>query len=116
MSGADGTAIGTGSQNTIDIVNANCSPNTSGNSIAANICDTLTLGGYSDWYLPSKFELNEMYLNLHQQGLGGFAGNYYWSSTEYDNNDAWVQNFTNGYQYFTIKFNFYFSVRAVRAF
>ena len=57
ISGADGTAIGTGAQNTIDIVNANCSPYMSGNSIAANICDTLTLGGYSDWFLPSKDEL-----------------------------------------------------------
>ena len=68
------TAIGTGSQNTIDIVNANCSPYY---PKAANICDTLTLGGYSDWFLPSKDELNAMYLNIGQGnalGLGNIGG------------------------------------------
>jgi hypothetical protein len=111
ISGANGTAIGTGNQNTIDI-EAGCT--TSG--IAADICANLTLGGYSDWFLPSKDELNEMYLNLHQQGLGGFASDYYWSSTESSSiNRAWRQNFTTGYQHFDFKDNFN-GVRAVRAF
>jgi hypothetical protein len=121
--GADGTAIGTGNQNTIDIVNANCSPNTSGNLIAANICDTLTLGGYSDWFLPSKDELNEMYLNIGQGNalglgnIGGFSTNVYRSSTEAAANVAWGQYFFDGHQGGYNKY-FYFnaSVRAVRAF
>ena len=108
--GADGTAIGTGNQNTIDI-EAGCT--TSGT--AADICANLTLGGYSDWFLPSKDELNEMYLNLHQQGLGGFANSSYWSSTESDNNNAWYQYFLNGFQSPANK-NATISVRAVRAF
>ena len=80
-----------GAQNTIDIVNANCSPYTLGNSIAADICDTLTLNGYSDWFLPSIDELNEMYVRIGQGSetlfpflgnIGGFAETEYWSSSE----------------------------------
>jgi hypothetical protein len=111
--GADGTAIGTGAQNTIDIVNANCSPNTAGNSIAANICANLTLGGYSDWFLPSKDELNQMHLNIGQGdslglgNVGGFVTYNYWSSSEYNSNVAWGQfGFSKGSTY---------NVRAVRA-
>jgi len=110
ISGADGTAIGTGAQNTIDI-EAGCT--TSG--IAADICANLTLGGYSDWFLPSKDELNEMYLNLHQQGLGGFTLDFYWSSTEAGINSAWLQSFNFGSKLdFDKDYSLY--VRAVRAF
>ena len=111
ISGADGIAIGTGNQNTIDIEAGCTTPGT-----AADICANLTLGGYSDWFLPSKDELNEMYLNLHQQGLGGFANSFYWSSTEYDSNDAWDQNFVNGNQSNYYKNDYFNNVRAVRAF
>jgi len=106
--GADGTAIGTGNQNTIDI-EAGCT--TAG--IAADICANLTLGGYSDWFLPSKDELNEMYLN--KAAIGGFFNNLYWSSTEFDSYNAWSQDFFNGYQFNYSKY-FDFNVRAVRAF
>ncbi len=76
--GAVGTAIGTGAQNTISIING-CS--TAG--IAARICDDLVLGGYSDWYLPSEDEINQLYIN--RMAIGGFTNpNYtsYWSSSE----------------------------------
>ena len=114
--GADGTAIGTGNQNTINI-EAGC--DTIGT--AADICANLTLGGYSDWFLPSKDELNEMYLNIGQGNalglgnIGGFAGNYYWSSTEYGDVFAWRQNFFDGLQANYYK-NDNLNVRAVRAF
>ena len=110
ISGADGKAIGRGNQNTIDILNGCTTP-----VIAAYICDTLTLGGYSDWFLPSKDELNEMYSNLCLQSLGGFVYGAYWSSTEGSNAVAWYQNFANGLQNGSGKFNGS-GVRAVRAF
>jgi len=79
ISGADGTAIGTGAQNTIDIEAGCTTPGT-----AADVCANLVLGGHSDWFLPSKNELNQMYINLKNNGLGGFASDFYWSSTEGD--------------------------------
>ena len=90
---------------------------------AAELCLDLSLGGYSDWYLPSKYELNLMYRNIGQGNalglgnVGGFALNSYWSSTEYDLNSAWDQNFFNGVQSFSFnKLLDYNYVRAVRAF
>ena len=49
---------------------------------AKTACDELILNGYGDWHLPSIDELNSLYVNLKQLGLGGFASYYYWSSTE----------------------------------
>ena len=89
INGADGTAIGTGNQNTIDIM-AGCS--TAG--IAARLCGDLVLNGYSDWYLPSKDELNKLYIN--RVAIGGFTSNHYWTSSEVDFYHAWYQDFANG--------------------
>jgi hypothetical protein len=122
-SGADGTAIGTGAQNTIDIVNANCSPYVLGNSIAADICDTLTLNGYSDWFLPSIDELNEMYVRIGQGSetlfpflgnIGGFAETEYWSSSE-SGLDALRIKFQDGWSGIASKYAAK-KVRAIRAF
>ena len=107
ISGADGTAIGTGNQNTIDIV-AGCS----GFSFAAKVCADLTEGGYSDWYLPSKDELNKLYLN--RTAIGGFSG-VYWSSSEVSSTNAWYQNFSDGSQVSLGKFVSLF-IRAIRSF
>ena len=87
---------------------------------AASVCDNLTSGGFTDWYLPSTDELGMMYVNLHLQGLGGFASNFYWSSTEAKNTGgtgAWIQGFSNleGYAGYHGK-SYTYSVRAVRAF
>jgi len=108
--GADGTAAGTGEQNTIDI-ETGCT--TTG--AAADICANLSLGGYSDWFLPSKGELYLMYENLKVSGVGGFADYGRWSSSEFDGNGAWVQYFFNGAQLYDNK-NYMYQVRAVRAF
>ena len=82
--------------------------------IAARICGDLVLGGYSDWYLPSKGELNQLYLN--RVAVGVFYVNWYWSSSEGDSNGAWEQNFANGIQTNSIKYYGYNIVHAVRAF
>jgi hypothetical protein len=119
ISGADGIAIGTGAQNTIDI-EAGCS--TAGT--AADLCANLVLSGYTDWFLPSKDELNLMYQNIgpgNALGLGnvgGFANDSYWSSTEFEvNGTAWDQNFdgVGGQNDYSKNFTGS-SVRSVRAF
>ena len=115
-SGADGTAIGTGAQNTIDI-EAGCT--TSGT--AADICANLTLGGYSDWFLPSRDEMYLMYENIgggNALGLGDVGGiSYYnyWTSSEYSHNAAWLFYSGGGYMNFMYKTQHRY-VRAVRAF
>jgi len=88
ISGADGTAIGTGEQNTADIL-AGCA--TSG--IAARLADAYSYSGESDWFLPSKDELNQMYVEKIR--IPGFTfGNYYYlSSSEYDADFHWHQTF-----------------------
>jgi Protein of unknown function (DUF1566)/Putative metal-binding motif len=109
ISGADGMAIGTGNQNTIDIM-AGCAQW----NIAARICGDLVLGGYNDWYLPSTNELNQLYIN--RVAIGGFASNGYWSSSVGFNNNAWFQYFSNGAEGINNKVNNFFLVRAIRAF
>ena len=106
--GADGTAIGTGNQNTIDIMAACLTT-----GIAARLCGDLVLGGFSDWYLPSKDELDKLYIN--QGAVGGFSSGNYWCSSESDDNFAWYQDFSYGDQYNYFKY-YTFYVRAVRAF
>jgi hypothetical protein len=109
ISGADGTATGTGAQNTIDI-ELGCT--TTGT--AADICANLTLGGYSDWFLPSKEEVNLMYTKSFE--IGNFEVNgIYWSSTETDNSRAWGRSFGNGTPVNAEK-SYAANVRAIRAF
>jgi hypothetical protein len=86
------TNLGSGQANTSLIVNE-CS--TAG--IAARVCDDLILKGYSDWFLPSKDELNQMY--VQKAAIGGIALAYYWSSNESSSTTVWFQFFQDGFQY-----------------
>ncbi len=106
--GATAVAIGLGNDNT----NAIVAKQGAGN-YAAVLCADLELNGFSDWYLPSKEELNKLYLN--KALIGGFAINYYWSSSESSYNEAWMQSFNLGSQSSLSKFSPNY-VRAVRAF
>ena len=69
-------------------------------------------GGFSDWYLPGKWELNELY--KHKSVVGGFAVLTYWSSTEDGAGYAWAQDFGDGFQGQFVKTSAD-RVRAVRA-
>ena len=107
ITGADGTALGTGNQNTIDIM-AGCA--TAG--IAARICGDLVIGIYDDWYLPSLGELNKLQAN--KVLIGGFSTNAYWSSSEATTAEAWQRHFSAGQGPYTKAAQL--NVRAVRSF
>ena len=109
ITGADSTAVGTGAQNTADIL-AGCSEA----GTAAELADAYTLNGYSDWFLPSKDELNLLY--GQRAVVGGFANFYYRTSSEVDSYDAWSQHFGDGApNHFTNK-NYSLNVRVIREF
>lgn len=113
--GGTGAGIGTGQSNTTTIVtwlNSHSETNR-----VAQLCDALVYGGYSDWFLPSKDELNLIYTNLHNivTPVGSFYGGLYYSSSEYNANQAWGQSFTLGYQDPFGKWAEY-QARAIRAF
>ncbi len=112
-SGANATAIGSGASNTRKIMA------TYGNvKNAASLCVNYNGEGYNDWFLPSKDELNQIYVNLTAKGLGNMSTTNYWSSSSNivkGISYAWSQYFSNGNQYY---FNgyFYLNIRAARAF
>jgi hypothetical protein len=86
---ASGEEVGDGSQNTIDIL-AGCTDT----PIAAEIASNYTDGTYTDWFLPSKQELNKVYLGVGYGGTGtnsngdsnmniaNISPSWYWSSSE----------------------------------
>ncbi|MFZ4802882.1 MAG: TIR domain-containing protein [Chlorobium sp.] len=80
---------------------------------AKKACRELVNNGYSDWYLPTKEELNKLY--YAKSAVGGFSDDFYWSSTEDSAGGAWIQDFDSGYQGNDGK-SFGGCVRAVRAF
>lgn len=91
LTGANGQAIGTGLQNSLDIV-AECPDPFA----AAKLCLDLSEGGYTDWYLASRFELLKLYEN--RVAIGGFLNLRYWSSSQFDANNAWRLDFAVGTQ------------------
>jgi DUF1680 family protein len=81
--GAMGTAVGTGKQNTHDMMAACAEPGT-----ASDLCTNLSVNGVRGWFLPSRDELALMYRNLKAAGFGDFqdggvADNFtYWASSQ----------------------------------
>jgi hypothetical protein len=94
-----GKAIGSGVANSARLLAIRKSP-----AVAA--VSNSTCGGYSDWFLPSKDELNEAFRHLShsRKGLnltpvGGFQRGYYWTSSDYNGSTAWTQYFADGQQF-----------------
>ena len=126
-----GTAIGTGKTNTEKLVAAmgseayeSSSGDTKISVYAAKACADYVNGDFDDWFLPSKDELNLVYVNLKAAGIASFAKGYYWSSSESDSNAdySWEQFFDDSNPYLqagtkatTTRYNSY-CVRPIRAF
>ena len=113
---AAGTAIGTGLSNTNKIIVSQLNTG----SYPAKLCAdySLNVNGvvYDDWYLPSRDELDQLYLN--RAAIGGFDPNgNYWSSTDNidDPTRAWAQDFRYGNANLPNK-SYTNYVRAIRAF
>jgi len=109
--GATGTAIGTGLSNTNTIITSQGGTAT---DYAAGLARAYAGGGYTDWFLPSKDELNKLYLN--RVAIGGFANWDYWSSSEVNNNNAWGLFFATGLQFDYANKSGLPYVRAIRSF
>jgi hypothetical protein len=104
--GTTGTAIGDGMANTTT-ADATCATG------AIQIAADYTNNSKTDWHLPSKDELNSMY--LERARVGGFSISFYWSSSEMASNGARYQSFPDGVSDFGYKSDS-ISVRPVRAF
>jgi hypothetical protein len=105
--GATGTAVGTGQANSTAIRSV-CTSNGAAYWINHKN-NNGGVGGKTDWFLPSKDELN--YVCRYARNLSessdacsggtlrtGFIGASYWSSSEFNSERAWYQNFSNGGQ------------------
>ena len=117
VTGANSIEIGTGEQNTLDII-ATCNST----DIAASLCSNLSLNDYSDWFLASKDELNELYQNrgkVNETALANGGNNLedteYWSSSHETSNTVFIQSFTAG-NVFSDSEDSLYNVRAIRSF
>jgi hypothetical protein len=86
------TGYGTGNANT-DLIVSIMGPG----DYAAALCSTEKTKGYTDWYLPSKDELNKVYLARDKISSLPLEG-YFWTSSEAGNSTAWIQSFDTGVQ------------------
>ncbi|MCL2211191.1 MAG: DUF1566 domain-containing protein [Treponema sp.] len=107
-----GTVIGSGKRNT-ELIRKSVR--------IAQLCTDINFDGFTDWFLPSKDELELMYKNLKQRGLGNFSDGWYWSSSQMDNWLSWSIRFSDGFTFSGGTYpdgrkNQRHSVRAIRSF
>jgi hypothetical protein len=116
--GSTGDGLGAGSMNTALTVAAQLADNPTGNFASRACADFLWPDLYGvvigDWYLPSKYELNLLFLQYAV--VGNFTPDYYWSSTETSDIHAVAQYFGSGQQYDDGAKSYPCKVRAIRAF
>jgi len=94
------TAIGLGYQNSVAVVNQSGNVAATSAAVAAR---EYRGGTKSDWFLPSKDELNELYIKRLDSNLAsipswGFVGDWYWSSSQFYDTEAYIQSFDDGVQ------------------
>ena len=77
--------------------------------IARTYCLFLNFDGKTDWRLPTKEELNQIYESDNDFGSGR-----YWASNEETVMSAWSQSFENGSRYYNWKVHGGLYVRPVR--
>lgn len=93
IAGAEGIAIGTGSANTTAMQSPACA---SGAGVSAR---AYRGGGYSDWFLPSLYEMFAMQkysVSIVDWDTYGFSSASYWSSSQFNSGLAWRQFFSDG--------------------
>lgn len=117
LTGARGTAIGSGRQNTQDILSACPDRDT-----AAALCAAYTLNGVGGWFLPSRDELAELYKALRAPRLAdfgdtGIADNFsYWASSQQTTDMATHIDFADNGRVHSDDKDFPRRVRAIRSF
>ena len=105
--------IGAGEMNTLLIVSQQTEDEFFGD-FAAKVATQCNLGGYGDWYLPSKKELE--ILHSLKDEIGGFISVNYWSSTEYNVGFAWGMGFKHYKSEYTFNKGTACAVRCIRKF
>jgi hypothetical protein len=136
VTGAVSTAIGSGYQNSLAIVAQTGNVATTSAAVLAREYQTTVSGTtYSDWYLPSKDELNQLCKwhkgdpwtsdatvcsNGAANKILNFSVNAYWSSSQVTGpgsaDNVWTHTLSNGNQYSTAtKLTTSFVVRPIRA-
>jgi hypothetical protein len=110
-SGVESVTLGLG----IGLSNAIINKEGTGSNFAAGLAKSYTGGGYTNWYLPSFIEL--YVIGRNKVYIGSINRAFYWSSTEGDDDNAWIMNFgSSGFPYEGAKGVAQAGVRAVRVF
>lgn len=94
------TSAVTGKSNSATLITLDSDSGTGGTQPhrMAQYCEDLVAHGQSDWYMPALNELDVLYTNKAAIGNFDTSGSFYWSSTEFNTNDPWVQQFSGGSQ------------------